>query len=191
MSAGNFATARRGIDAESLRYANTIVQKAGYQAASMATGIAASDLREMLLPPPPRATYSPPMRTPAPKVTIPDASPQDALRAATKAASATVPRAEAYSIVSRVYAEPSSPRIPARKVIAEIAEQYGLTYADLIGPSRLKRIVRPRHHAYWAVRQLCPHLSYPEIGRRFGGRDHTTILHGVRAHEQRMAEGKA
>ncbi len=38
----------------------------------------------------------------------------------------------------------------------------------------------------YAIRQLCPHMSLPHIGRLLGGRDHTTVLHGVRKIEDLM-----
>lgn len=74
-----------------------------------------------------------------------------------------------------------------RAVVADVAFQHGYTPADLIGQERHRAVCRARQHAYWAVRQAKPHLSYPQIGRFFGGRDHTTIMHGVAAHEERMA----
>lgn len=82
-------------------------------------------------------------------------------------------------------------RVLAKTVIEAVAAEYGLTYADMVGKRRAPRFAQPRQHAYWAVKQRCPHLSYVQIGGAFGGRDHTTIIHGIRAHEKRMAEGKA
>jgi chromosomal replication initiator protein len=57
--------------------------------------------------------------------------------------------------------------------------------SDLIGPKRLRTIARPRQIAMYLAKQLTPR-SLPEIGRRFGGRDHTTIMHGVRRIEELM-----
>jgi chromosomal replication initiator protein len=48
-----------------------------------------------------------------------------------------------------------------------------------MSPSRVRRIARPRQIAMYLARQLTK-MSYPQIGRRLGGRDHTTILHGNR-----------
>jgi len=47
-------------------------------------------------------------------------------------------------------------------------------------------IARPRQVAMYLAKQLTPR-SLPEIGKRFGGRDHTTIMHGVRRIEELMA----
>jgi hypothetical protein len=71
-------------------------------------------------------------------------------------------------------------------ILREVAQEHGLTVASLIGHERSRHIVLPRHEAYYRAFTECPHVSYPEIARRIGGRDHTTILHGVRAHGARI-----
>jgi chromosomal replication initiator protein len=50
---------------------------------------------------------------------------------------------------------------------------------------RARNIARPRQVAMYLAKMLTS-LSYPEIGRQFGGRDHTTVMHAVRAIEQHM-----
>jgi hypothetical protein len=65
------------------------------------------------------------------------------------------------------------------QIIKDIARQHGITYADIIGPSRTQKIYKARHHAIHAVKAACPNKSLPELGRMFGGRDHTTILHAL------------
>lgn len=59
----------------------------------------------------------------------------------------------------------------------------GVSQAELLSPTRRRKIAHARQHAMWLLRQ--EGYSYPQIGRAFGGRDHTTALHGVRAHEAR------
>jgi chromosomal replication initiation ATPase DnaA len=54
-----------------------------------------------------------------------------------------------------------------------------VTVADLNGRSRFPRIVKPRQIAMYLSKVLLG-LSYPHIGRRFGGRDHTTPLYAIR-----------
>lgn len=78
------------------------------------------------------------------------------------------------------------PRPTIRAIIEKVAEQHHITYAALIGPSRRAEIVRTRQEAMWTVRKIGI-WSLPAIGRAFGDRDHTTVLHGVRAHEKRLA----
>lgn len=71
-------------------------------------------------------------------------------------------------------------RIMARDVAAFVAHQHGLTVAQLYSQRRTRAYARPRQVAMYCIRQVCPHMSYPGIGLLIGGRDHTTILHGVR-----------
>lgn len=61
-----------------------------------------------------------------------------------------------------------------------VAEHFGLTRADLLSSRRVHRFVRPRHIAIYICRKLRPGDSFPTIGRRFGDRDHTTIIHAIR-----------
>lgn len=79
-------------------------------------------------------------------------------------------RAARYAV--RVYPE-------IVRVQATVADYFGITRAELFKPCRRRSIARPRQIAMWIVRQS-GRYSLPEIGRAFGGRDHTTILHGVR-----------
>lgn len=71
-------------------------------------------------------------------------------------------------------------RVSARSVIEYVAAQHGLDFAVMTGVARANRISRPRQVAMYCARTLCPHVSMPMIGRLLGGRDHTTILHGIR-----------
>lgn len=81
-------------------------------------------------------------------------------------------------------------RIPARTVIEFVAQSHGLPVSALIGVCRRNAVAHPRQFAMYAIRLLCPHLSLGMIGRALGGRDHTTILHGIRKVEARLAEGE-
>ena len=81
-------------------------------------------------------------------------------------------------------------RIHARTVIEFVAASYGLPVAALTGDCRRNVVVRPRQFAMYAIRQLCPYLSLNMIGRALGGRDHTTILHGLRKVEGLIAQGE-
>ena len=67
-----------------------------------------------------------------------------------------------------------------------MAEHYNIRKSDIIGPKRLRSYARPRQVAMYLCKQLTSR-SLPEIGRRFGGRDHTTVIHGVRRIEELMA----
>jgi chromosomal replication initiator protein len=64
-------------------------------------------------------------------------------------------------------------------MIARVAVLRGVPIADIRGPSRYSRHVKARHEAMWLIREATE-LSFPEIGRLFRGRDHTTVIAGVR-----------
>ncbi|HEX9711831.1 MAG TPA: chromosomal replication initiator protein DnaA [Actinomycetota bacterium] len=66
--------------------------------------------------------------------------------------------------------------IPADLIISECCEYFGMSRADLLGPSRSRPLVQARQVAMYLCRELTP-LSLPKIGDAFGGRDHTTVLH--------------
>lgn len=81
------------------------------------------------------------------------------------------------------------PEIRARpkaiaEIIAEVARESGFTVAMLVGDRRSRPIVAARHMAYWRVARETG-ASLAAIGRAFGDRDHTTIIHGIRKHEMR------
>jgi chromosomal replication initiator protein len=79
----------------------------------------------------------------------------------------------------------SDRKLSIEEIQRKVAEHYNIRLSDLIGPKRLRNIARPRQVAMYLSKQLTPR-SLPEIGRRFGGRDHTTIIHGVRKIEELM-----
>ena len=77
----------------------------------------------------------------------------------------------------------SERKITVEEIQRRVSEHYNIRLSDIIGPKRLRSYARPRQVAMY----LCKHLtsrSLPEIGRRFGGRDHTTVMHGVRRIEE-------
>lgn len=62
-------------------------------------------------------------------------------------------------------------------ILRSIAQHFGITHDDLIGKKRTKELVYPRQIAMYILRDQM-NLSFPEIGRELGGKDHTTIMHG-------------
>src|SRR5271166_6324542 len=69
--------------------------------------------------------------------------------------------------------------IPIGAILGACAVFYGVPISSLFAERRTKDIVKPRHIAMYLAKELTPR-SLPDIGRRIGGRDHTTVLHGVR-----------
>lgn len=65
-----------------------------------------------------------------------------------------------------------------RRIITIVAEEYGLTYGDIIGHRRTRRYVQARFEAIAEVKRQKPHLTLPQLGKAFN-RDHTSILHAL------------
>ena len=80
----------------------------------------------------------------------------------------------------------SDRKVTVEEIQRKVADHYSVRLSDLIGPKRLRTIARPRQVAMYLSKQLTLR-SLPDIGRRFGGRDHTTIMHGVKKIEELMA----
>jgi chromosomal replication initiator protein len=82
--------------------------------------------------------------------------------------------------VIRDLVRPADPRrIRVEDILRIVAKHYGVSRADLLSSRRTANVVRPRQIAMYLAKTLTLR-SLPEIGRRFGGRDHTTVLHAVR-----------
>ena len=86
---------------------------------------------------------------------------------------------EAAQGILRPHLRGGEKRITIDDIQKATAEHYGMKQADLISERRNRAIARPRQAAMWLAKQLTTR-SLPDIGRRFGGRDHTTVLHAVR-----------
>lgn len=76
----------------------------------------------------------------------------------------------------------SERKLSIEEIQRKVGEHFNIKFADIIGPKRSRAIARPRQIAMYLAKKLTSR-SLPEIGRRFGGRDHTTIMHGVRVIE--------
>lgn len=77
-----------------------------------------------------------------------------------------------------------------RGIALRVCEKYRLSLEDLKGPSAARRFSIPRQEAMHEMYAL-ELWSLLQIGRFLGGRDHTTVLHGVRVHERRLAAERA
>jgi chromosomal replication initiator protein len=69
----------------------------------------------------------------------------------------------------------STEQLTVAEIIKEVALKYGLTYAQLVSHRRHARAYKETS------------ASLPQIGLAFGGRDHTTIMHGIRRHESGLS----
>ncbi len=80
----------------------------------------------------------------------------------------------------------SERKVTVEEIQRRVSEHYSIRLSDMIGPKRVRAIARPRQVAMYLSKQMTSR-SLPEIGRRFGGRDHTTVMHGVRRIEELKA----
>lgn len=83
----------------------------------------------------------------------------------------------------------SNAPITPREIMEATADKYSLSLSDLTGPYRTRAIVTGRHVTMYLMRQLTD-LSFPEIGKHLGGRDHTTVMNGVKKIDALMKQRK-
>lgn len=74
---------------------------------------------------------------------------------------------------------PPRPRITVAAIEARVCQEFAVTPRDMASSCRARPIARPRQVAMYLSRQLTT-MSLPEIGRHFGNRDHTTVMHAIR-----------
>jgi hypothetical protein len=84
-----------------------------------------------------------------------------------------------FEVVEEIDAPPKPKHPPIHLIQRTTANFYGVTVEDIIGERRMKFMVIPRQVAVYLSKTLTVR-SLPEIGRRFGGRDHATILHSFK-----------
>ena len=82
----------------------------------------------------------------------------------------------------------SQQRIDIAEVQNAVAARFGVKVADMKSKKRTKALVLPRQLAMYLSRDLTE-MSYPEIGRHFGGKDHTTIMHACKKIEKEKQDG--
>ena len=78
-------------------------------------------------------------------------------------------------------------RVRIEDILRIVSRHYKVPRTDLLSSRRSRDVVRPRQIAMYLAKSLTSR-SLPEIGRRFGGRDHTTVLHSVRKVEQMIKD---
>jgi chromosomal replication initiator protein len=82
-------------------------------------------------------------------------------------------------LLSHLVAAGEPRRVRIEDIQRVVAKHYNVSRQELVSNRRTRVIVKPRQIAMYLSKTLTPR-SFPEIGRRFGGRDHTTVLHAVR-----------
>jgi chromosomal replication initiator protein len=81
-------------------------------------------------------------------------------------------------------------RVTIEEIQKRVAEHYNIRLSDMSSPRRARNVARPRQVAMYLAKQLTTR-SLPEIGRRFGGRDHTTVMHAVSRVAELMQQDNA
>jgi chromosomal replication initiator protein len=81
-------------------------------------------------------------------------------------------------------------RVTIEEIQKRVAEHYNIRLTDMSSPRRARNVARPRQVAMYLAKQLTSR-SLPEIGRRFGGRDHTTVMHAVSRVAELMQQDSA
>jgi chromosomal replication initiator protein len=76
-------------------------------------------------------------------------------------------------------------RIKIDDILKIVGRHYNVAKADLLSPRRSRTVVVPRQIGMYLAKKLTSR-SLPEIGRRFGGRDHSTVLHAVRKIDEQV-----
>lgn len=82
-------------------------------------------------------------------------------------------------ILGHIYRSGEPKRVRIEDIQRVVARHYNVSKTELLSNRRTRTIVKPRQIAMYLAKVMTPR-SLPEIGRRFGGRDHTTVLHAVR-----------
>lgn len=72
----------------------------------------------------------------------------------------------------------SNSLVTGKQIIKKVAEHFNIEVNDILGNKRVKELVYPRQVVMYLMRSVLKH-SYPQIGESLGGKDHTTIMHGV------------
>jgi len=81
-------------------------------------------------------------------------------------------------------------RVTIEEIQKKVAEHFNIRMADMVSSRKQRAIARPRQIAMFLSKRLTSR-SLPEIGRKFGGRDHTTVMHAVRKVEELAAQDRA
>lgn len=199
MQTGNHVTGRARLDADCLAYAKACLEQGmTYAGTARAVGSCETDIRDAL------PGYRVPDRE-APRVDpvspftmcaaiLPEANPEQLARVAALAlrllcdlsGPATVRKAWTNIADALPTGRTEVPRDYLEAIVDRVADKYGLSRAQIMSRSHLRVYAWPRQEAYYVMRRETD-LSFGQLGRFFG-RDHTTIMVGIKRHEARMAQ---
>ena len=98
--------------------------------------------------------------------------------------------AMAESVLKDLFPDGRGQEVSVQLIMEEVADHFSLTVDDLCSPSRSRQLVTARQLAMYLTRELTE-LSLPRIGKAFGGRDHTTVMHATKKISVLMQERRA
>jgi chromosomal replication initiator protein len=96
----------------------------------------------------------------------------------------------AQDVLKDVFPQGEASEVSIEKIQSIISERFGLSLEELCGDKRSQAIVYPRQVAMYLSRELTD-SSLPKIGREFGGRDHTTVIHATSKIQRLIREDRA
>ena len=96
----------------------------------------------------------------------------------------------AEDVLGQYFGENAPPVIDINKVQVEVAKRFNMDISELKGSCRSKEIVVPRQIAMYLTRELTD-ASLPGIGKAFGGKDHTTVMHACKKIEEKLSSDKS
>ncbi|WP_103063226.1 chromosomal replication initiator protein DnaA [Actinomyces qiguomingii] len=98
-----------------------------------------------------------------------------------------VDRTLAELVLKDIITDPASEEITPALIMAQTADYFGISIDDLCSANRARTIVHARHIGMYLCREMTD-MSLPQIGREFGGRDHTTVMSADKKIRTQMAE---
>ena len=84
----------------------------------------------------------------------------------------------AQEVLRDVFPPGELPEVSIERIQETVSERFGLSVSELVSDRRSQNIVYPRQVAMYLSRELTD-SSLPKIGKKFGGRDHTTVIHAT------------
>lgn len=196
MMGGEFATARRGIDSADRAFieekrglgigVDNIARMVGCSQADVRAVPTLRVVHSSVAAPTPEVSADPIDRIARIAVGLDDMALRRALALIAGLIEAQQGLKVAETVISNVIGAARRSAAPSvQEILRQVATNYGVTPGELTGRETRRAVSNARHAAYFEVKRLRPWLSLPALGRIFG-RDHTTILHGIRAHKARL-----
>lgn len=92
-------------------------------------------------------------------------------------------------LCARIEASPvTNHSVSGKRIALAVAKAHKLNWRQMVSERRCQQFVRARHHAWWLMDKYTG-LSYPQMARIFGRFDHTTVMWGIKRHQQRINAG--